>query len=207
LKKGVARLEDIEPQDIDHILGYFIIRKYLMGSSFRNKVARATAAFFRHLSIVGRYDKDKASEVVRITSHYHKQYSRISKLESSLWDETEGEIDRLMKLPKKQQEAKLAKLRTDAKDNILEEVGYVSVERVEDGLIFGQVMGGEMAVGPVRVGQDSLKLVAVGDIVNMITLCKKPQDSIWEIAELGFVYPKPYFDHGSLDSESPELIN
>lgn len=188
-----ATLQNIEPSDIDHVLGYFVIRKFMTGADFRVRTARSIKAFFTYLAAVGVYDDLRASEIVAIARHYGSQYVRLDKLETSLWDETEGEIDRLMKLPKNERERMVARLRVAAKDAVMKEAGYVKVEKIDGNFVYGHLMDDQAAeIGPIRLGEKSLALVRVGDIINMITLRQMPKDTAWEIVELGYVYPRPY---------------
>ncbi len=190
---GAVLPEDIEPADIDHVFSYFVIRKFMDGTTLRVNTAISTAAFFSYLANRGLYDKSNASEIKKMAIHYRKQYPRISKLEDSLYQATEGEIDRLMKLSKKQQAEKLSQLRQDAQDQVLKDVGYVSIERVEAGFVYGKYLTDESSeIGPVKLDDTSLALLEIGDIINMITVSKKPHADFWEIAELGYVYPRPY---------------
>lgn len=186
-------VRDIKPSDIDYILSYFVIRKFMDGGKFRTNCARAVKAFFKYMAETGIYDETKSAEISRIADHYRKQYPRIEKLEKQLWDEVEGEIDEIMKLPEEQQKAAIDRLKTAAKDAVLKEVGYVSVRRIEGNLMYGSIVDAKDAdVGPVRIGAESLELIEVGDIINMITLRRLKGDSAWEIVELGYVYPRPF---------------
>lgn len=185
---------DIEPSDIDHILSYFVIRKFFEGVTFRVNSAKTIKAFFRYLAARGHYDKSNAKEIAKISDHYKEQYPRLEKLESSLWNETEGEMDEMMKLPKKRQEQAIAKLKAAAVGSKLWEVGYVSVSKIEKEMIYGKLVpDGKESIGPVRISANSQALVQVGDIINMITLRKMKGDTAWEIVELGYVYPKSFY--------------
>lgn len=186
-------VRDIKPGDIDYILSYFVIRKFMDGVTFRINAAESIKAFFKYLSTIGAYGKQDAAEIARTADHYKKQYPRIDRLENVLWKEVESEVDEVMKLPKKQQKAAIDRLKTATKDAVLKEVGYVSVYRIEGNLMYGSIVDAkDEAVGPVRVGAESLKLIEVGDIINMITLRRLKGDAAWEIAELGYVYPRPF---------------
>ncbi len=186
-------VRDIEAGDVDHVLSYLVIRKFIAGAKFKTDTAKAIKAFFRYLSEVGLYDKSKATEIARVADHYRKQYPRLEKLEQSLWDEGEGKIDEIMKLPKQQQAAAISNPRATVKDATLRDCGYVSIRKIERGRVYGDFIGGPKEnIGPINIGTSSLKLVEIGDIINMITLRQKKGDTAWEIAELGYVYPKPY---------------
>jgi hypothetical protein len=73
------------------------------------------------------------------------------------------------------------------------EVGYTKVLRLEGDTIYAMPTYDDIEeVGPVRLGAKSLPLVRVGDIINMITLCRLKDDTAWQISELGYVYPRPF---------------
>lgn len=184
---------DIEPGDVDHVLSYLIIRKYIAGATFRMDSAKAIKALFRYLAKVDLYDESKAAEIARIADHYRKQYSRLDKLEHSLWNETEGRIDEIMRLPKKKRDAAIGALKAATEDAILKDCGYVSVREIKDGLVYcDAIYGPEENIGPIKFGADSLGLVEVGDVINMISLRQKKGDTVWAVVETGNVYPKPY---------------
>lgn len=187
-----SELSDISLEDVDQILGYFIIRKYMDGITFRLATARTISSFFTYAADHGLYDRKKAVEIKKMASYYVKQYPRLDKLETLLWDSVEGEIDKLMLLPKKQKEQKLAELRAKAKNSTMLEAGYVTVSKIEGNHIFGQVMDSTSKVGPVLLIQSIVELLQPGDIINMIMLRKLSGAKHWEIAELGYVYPGPY---------------
>jgi hypothetical protein len=110
-----------------------------------------------------------------------------------LWDEIEGETDGLMQLPENEREAEIKRLRKAARDSELMEVGYTKVLRLEGDTIYAMPTYDDIEeVGPVRLGAKSLPLVRVGDIINMITLCRLKDDTAWQISELGYVYPRPF---------------
>lgn len=187
-----SELSDISLEDIDHILGYFIIRKYMYGVTFRLAVARTIGFFFAYAADQGLYDRKKAAEIKKMASYYANQYPRLEKLERVLWDSVEGEIDDLMLLPEKQKEQQLTELRARAKDATLQDAGYTIVSEIDGNMIFSQLMDSTTKVGPVLLDQAAIERVQPGDIINMITLRRLSGVNHWEIAELGYVYPGPY---------------
>ena len=187
-----SELRDITLEDIDQILSYFIIRKYMDGVTFRLTVARTLGSFFAYAADQGFYDRKMTAEIKKMTRYYAKQYPRLEKLEKVLWDSVEGEIDKLMSLPRKQKEQGLAELRARAKDATLQEAGYVTVSEIDGNIIFGQLMDSTTKVGPVLLDQAIIELLQTGDIINMITLRRLKGAEHWEIAELGYVYPASY---------------
>lgn len=189
-----SELSDISLEDIDQILGYFIIRKYMDGVTFRLVVARTLGSFFAYAADQGLYDRKMAAEIKKMTRYYANQYPRLENLETVLWDSVEGEVDRLMLLPEKQREQQLTGLRAKVKDATLQEGGYVTVSEIDGNMIFGQLMDLTTKVGPVLLDQAVIELLQPGDIINMITLRRLSDAKYWEIAELGYVYPRPYLD-------------
>lgn len=187
-----TELRDITLEDIDQILSYFIIRKYMDGVTFRLAIARTLGSFFAYAADQGLYDRKKAVEIKKMARYYASQYPRLEKLETVLWDSVEGEIDKLMLLPEKQREQKLAEVRAKAKDATLQEAGYVTVSEIDGNIILGQLMDSTTKVGPVLLDQAIIDLLQPGDIINMITLRRLNDAKYWEIAELGYVYPGPY---------------
>lgn len=188
-----ARLDEVEPEDIDHILQHFVIRNFMAGNSLKRHTAKASKVFFNYLAERGAYDASKAKNIAEIASHYAREYPRIDKLEDALWGEVEGETDRLMQLPENERAVEIKRLREAARNSELMEVGYAKVLRVEDNTIYAMPMYDDTEeVGPVRLGAKSLPLVQVGDIINMITLRRLKDDTAWEIIELGYVYPRPF---------------
>ncbi len=198
-----STVDDIETHQVDHLLSYFIISKYLDSGTFRLNTARAVSVFFTYMSKQGLYDDNKAKVIRKMAAYYLSQYPRLEKLEGTLRESAEGEINAVMKLPKKQQEAAIAELKRKAVGQIVKDVGYVEVTAIEDKVVFGDCLTELEKIGPVALDDESLKLVQVGDTINMIALVKQPSQSAWEIAELGYVYPKPYFetDEGSKYSD------
>ena len=187
-----AKLQEIEPADIDYVLQYFVIKKYIASDALKAQVAKASKALFRYLAKLGEYDSAKAREIIMVATYYAREYPRIDKLSDALWDEVEGETDALMKLSKAKQQAEIARLRDQVKGSKMTEVGYATVLRVENGLLYVQPMNDGEEFGPVRLGLKSLELVRPGDIINMITLRQLKGDTAWEIVELGYVYPRSF---------------
>lgn len=195
---NIKNTKDITPMIVDHVLGYFVIRKYLAGDSFLIHTARATKAFFNFLAKEDVYDQDQAKEITMIANHYLKQYPRISKLGHILWDSVEGEIDRVMQIaPPAKREKEIQKLRKRAKNAHLKEPGYTTVIKIKADVIFGESMEGEK-IGPVSLDRKCIDLVKVGDIINMITIRKLKGKTTWEIAELGYIYPPPFYESDDL---------
>ena len=188
-----ARLDEIEPKHIDYLLQHFVILKFMASNSLKRHTAKAAKAFFGYLADREAYDAPKAKKIAEIALHYAREYPRIANLEDALWDEIEGETDGLMQLPENEREAEIKRLRKAARDSELMEVGYTKVLRLEGDTIYAMPTYDDIEeVGPVRLGAKSLPLVRVGDIINMITLCRLKDDTAWQISELGYVYPRPF---------------
>lgn len=196
-------VRDIAPEDIDHILSYFVIRKFLEGASYRVKTAKSIKAFFKYLAISDMYDKQVAKTIANMADYYKNQYPRLGRLESCLWDDTEGEIDQIMLLPKKQQQAKIEQLKESMVGAISTEPGYVEINKIEGNMVYGAPLLSDENVGPVKLGEKSISILEIGDIINMITIQQKKDEPFWEIAELGYVYPGSYFKKLRSQTKTP----
>lgn len=186
-------VSDITPEEIDHILSYFVIRKFLEGSSYRVKTAKSIKSFFKFLASSDMYDKKAAKIISAMAKYYTEQYPRLEKLEDALWDETEGEIDQIMLLPKKQQQAKIAQLKESIVGATTTEPGYVEINKIDGNYVYGHSLTSAKYVGPVKLGEASISLLEIGDIINMISIQQKKDEAFWAIIELGYVYPRSYF--------------
>lgn len=189
-----SQISEITLNDIDYLLSYHIIRKYIVPTTFIQNAAQAIGSFFIYAANLSLYDTDDAKTIQKMTHYYNKQYPRLDLLQTALRNLCEGKIDQVMKLPKKQREAAINTLKQEAIGSIMKDVGYVEIIRIEDGLIFVKSIEGGDKVGPIKINEASSVNLRLGDIINMCIVCKPKNDSFWEIVELGNVYPKPYLE-------------